>query len=51
MRRRLLVKNSTTTTLVVMDLLLAPMQATRCQHSGKDGLDPGWESGFTLKMI
>jgi hypothetical protein len=44
-------KNSTTTTSVVMDLLLAPMQATRCQHSGKDGLEPGWRSGFTLKMI
>jgi hypothetical protein len=36
-------------TLVVMDLLLAPMQATRCQHSGKDGPGPGWRSGVTLK--
>jgi hypothetical protein len=51
MRRRSLVKNNTTTTLVVMDLLLAPMQATRYQHSEKDGLGPRWESGFMLKMI
>jgi hypothetical protein len=34
-----------------MDLLLAPMQATRYQHSEKDGLGPRWESGFMLKMI
>jgi hypothetical protein len=51
MSRRLLAKNSTTTTSVVMDLLLAPMQATQCQHSRKDGPGPGWRSGFTLKMI
>jgi hypothetical protein len=51
MRQRPLVKNSTTTTSVVMDLLVVPMQATRYQHSGKDGLSPGWESNFTLKMI
>jgi hypothetical protein len=50
MRRRLLAKNSTTTTSVVMDLLLAPAQATRCQHSGRDGPEPGWRSGFMLKM-
>jgi hypothetical protein len=29
----------------------ALMQVTRCQHTGKDGLGPGWRSGFTLKMI
>jgi hypothetical protein len=46
MRRRLLVKNSTTTTSVVMDLLLAPTQATWCQHFGRDGPEPGWKSGF-----
>jgi hypothetical protein len=46
MRRRLLAKNSTTTTSVVIDLLLAPTQATRCQHFGRDGLGPGWKSGF-----
>jgi hypothetical protein len=34
-------KESITPTLVVMDLLLAPMQATQCQHSGKDGPGPG----------
>jgi hypothetical protein len=51
MRRRLLTKNSTTITLVVMDLSLAPMQATRCEHSGRDGLEPGWRNGFMLKMI
>jgi hypothetical protein len=32
-----------------MDLLLAPTQATRCQHSGRDGLELGWRSGFMLK--
>jgi hypothetical protein len=51
MRRRPLAKNSTTTTSVVMDLLLAPMQAIRYQHFGKDDLGPGWGSGFMLKMI
>jgi hypothetical protein len=51
MRRRLLAKNSITTTSVVMGLLLAPMQATQCQHSEKDGPGPGWRSGFTLKVI
>jgi hypothetical protein len=51
MRRRLLAKNSTTTTSVVMGLLLALTQVTRCQHFEKDSLGPGWESGFTLRMI
>jgi hypothetical protein len=37
MRRRPWVKNSTTTTSVVMDLSPAPTQATRCRHFGKDG--------------
>jgi hypothetical protein len=49
--RRILAKSSTTTTSVVMDLLLALMQATRCQHSRKDGPRHGWRSGFMLKMI
>jgi hypothetical protein len=31
--------------------LLALMQATRYQHSRRDGLGPGWESGFMLRMI
>jgi hypothetical protein len=26
-----------------------PTQATRCQHSGRDGPGPGWKSGFMLK--
>jgi hypothetical protein len=39
----------TTTTSVVMDLLLAPTQATRCQHSRRDGPEPRWRSGFMLK--
>jgi hypothetical protein len=50
MRRRLLAKNNTTTTSVVTGSLPVLMQATRCQHSGKDGPGNGW-SGFTLKMI
>jgi hypothetical protein len=39
-------KDSTTTTSVVMDLSLAPMQATRCQRFGRDGLELGWKNGF-----
>jgi hypothetical protein len=27
-------------------LSLAPTQATRCQHFGRDGLEPGWKNGF-----
>jgi hypothetical protein len=46
MRRRPWVKNSTTTTSVVMDLSLAPMQATRCRHFGKGGPGLGWKNGF-----
>jgi hypothetical protein len=49
MRRRLLVKNSTTTTSVVMDLSLAPTQATRCQHFGRDGLEPGWKNDLKAR--
>jgi hypothetical protein len=45
------VKNSVTTTLVVMDLLLVPMRATRFQHFGKDGLGPGWRNDFMSRMI
>jgi hypothetical protein len=40
-------KNNIITILAVMDLPLAPTQATRCQHSGKDGLELGWRNGFT----
>jgi hypothetical protein len=32
-----------------MDLLLALMQATQCQHSRKDGLEPGWRKWFYVK--
>jgi hypothetical protein len=39
-------KNSTITTSVVMDLSLARTQATRCQHFGRDGPEPGWKNGF-----
>jgi hypothetical protein len=39
-------KNSIITTSVVMDLSPAPMQATRCQHTGKGGPGPGWRNGF-----
>jgi hypothetical protein len=39
-------KNSITTTLVVMDLLPFPTQATQCQHFGKDGREIGWKNGF-----
>jgi hypothetical protein len=46
MRRRPWVKNSTTTTSVVMDLSLAPTQATRCQRFGRDGPELGWKNGF-----
>jgi hypothetical protein len=46
MRQRPWVKNSTTTTSVVMDLSLAPMQATRCRHFGKGGPGLGWKNGF-----
>jgi hypothetical protein len=46
MRRRPWVKNSTTTTLVVMDLSLAPTQATRCRHFGRGGPELGWKNGF-----
>jgi hypothetical protein len=38
-------------TSVVTDSLLALMQATRFQHTGKDGPEPGWRNGFMLKMI
>jgi hypothetical protein len=51
MRRRPWAKNNIITILAVMDLSLAPMQATRCQHSGKDGLELGWRNGFTWRMI
>jgi hypothetical protein len=44
-------KNNTTTTSVVTGSLPVLMQATRCQHSGKDGPGPRWRSGFMLKMI
>jgi hypothetical protein len=44
-------KNSITTTSVVMDLLLVLAQATRFQHFGKDGLEPGWRNGFMSSMI
>jgi hypothetical protein len=44
MRRRLLGKNSITTTSVVIDSLPIPMQATLFQHFGKDGMGPGCES-------
>jgi hypothetical protein len=40
------VKNSIATTLVVMDLSLAPTQATRCQHFGRGGPEPRWKNGF-----
>jgi hypothetical protein len=40
------VKNSTTTTSVVMDLSSVPTQATQCQHFGRDGLKLGWKNGF-----
>jgi hypothetical protein len=29
-----------------MDLLLAPMQATWCQHFGRDGPELEWKNGF-----
>jgi hypothetical protein len=45
MRRRLLAKNSTTTTSVVMVLFIAPMQATRYQHFGKGGPGPAARAG------
>jgi hypothetical protein len=35
------------TILAVMDLSLAPTQATRCQHFEKDGPELGWRNGFT----
>jgi hypothetical protein len=35
------------TILAVMDLSLAPTQATRCQHSGKGGPELGWRNDFT----
>jgi hypothetical protein len=50
-RRRLLAKNSITTTSIVMDLLLVLTQATRFQHFGNDGLGPGWRNGFMSRMI
>jgi hypothetical protein len=28
-----------------------PNTSTRCQHFGRDGPEPGWRSGFMLKMI
>jgi hypothetical protein len=46
MKRRPREKNSITTTLVVMDLLPVPTQATQCQHFGKDGQEIGWKNGF-----
>jgi hypothetical protein len=39
-------KNSITTTLIVMDLLPVPTQATQCQHFRKDGQEIGWKNGF-----
>jgi hypothetical protein len=47
MRRRPWAKNNIITILVVMDLPLAPTQATRYQHSGKDGQELGWRNRFT----
>jgi hypothetical protein len=49
MKRRLLGKNSTKTTLVVMNLLLVRTQATQCQLFGKGGPDPGWKEWFYVK--
>ena len=39
-------KNSIITTSVVMDLSLAPTQATRYRHTRKGGPGPGWRNGF-----
>jgi hypothetical protein len=41
MRRRPWARNNITITLAVMDLLPAPTQAIRCQHTEKGGLEPG----------
>jgi hypothetical protein len=46
MRQRPWVKNSTTTTSVVMDLSPVPTQATQCQHFRRDGPELGWKNGF-----
>jgi hypothetical protein len=46
MRRRPWVKNSITTTSVVMDLSPVPTQATQCQHFGRDGPELGWKNSF-----
>jgi hypothetical protein len=32
-----------------MDLLLAPAQATQCQHFGRDGLELGWKNDLTAR--
>jgi hypothetical protein len=50
-RQRRPAKNSITTTSVVTDSLLTLMQATRCQHTRKDGPGPRWRNGFMLKII
>jgi hypothetical protein len=50
-RRRPPGRSSIATTSVVMDSLLDPMQAIQFPHSERDGLDPGWKSGFMLRMI
>jgi hypothetical protein len=44
-------KSSITTTSVVMDSLLALMQATRFQYFGKGGPGPRWRNGFMLRII
>jgi preprotein translocase subunit Sec61beta len=41
------VKNNIITISVAIALLLALAQATQCQRFGRDGLGPGWKSGFT----
>jgi hypothetical protein len=43
-------KSSITTTLDVTDSLLDPMPAIQFPHSERDGLEPGWNNGFMLRM-